>query len=220
MRRCEKGKPCGATCIERRDICRKDSPDSVSNSLGQIRYEVERVKESRRGRGQSLAGENVDVNSLMKQVDKWVEDHGLRKTGDKFTYAHDSNHILVKDYLGMTGEKLAKYGKSPGKGPSAIEELVVSAAEFAAEFKRMGSSMKEIREMARDGKLYNFWYPLKNLIGEYYKAKDSPERVYQEKILERSYKIANAMVNSPNFEKLVDTINAVREQIYAMPDLA
>lgn len=35
-RRCEKGKPCGATCIDRREICRKDLAKVVSNDASKV----------------------------------------------------------------------------------------------------------------------------------------------------------------------------------------
>lgn len=36
-RRCDKGKPCGATCIERDKICRKDAREKVSAETSQVR---------------------------------------------------------------------------------------------------------------------------------------------------------------------------------------
>lgn len=39
-RNCEKGKPCGATCIERRDICRKELQDNVSEGMSKVSKEV------------------------------------------------------------------------------------------------------------------------------------------------------------------------------------
>jgi hypothetical protein len=35
-RKCEKGKPCGATCIDRREICRKELQDNVSKDTGKV----------------------------------------------------------------------------------------------------------------------------------------------------------------------------------------
>ncbi len=44
-RRCDKGKPCGATCIERIKYCLKDHPERVSQALGKTRNYIERAKD-------------------------------------------------------------------------------------------------------------------------------------------------------------------------------
>ena len=44
-RRCDKGKPCGATCIERIKYCLKDHPEKVSQALGKTRNYIERAKD-------------------------------------------------------------------------------------------------------------------------------------------------------------------------------
>ncbi len=43
-RQCQKGKPCGATCIERKDECLKDAGYNVSQSLGLVRDYVRSPK--------------------------------------------------------------------------------------------------------------------------------------------------------------------------------
>lgn len=45
-RRCGKGKPCGATCIEKIKECLKDHSKQVSKSLGQARNFIQRAKEN------------------------------------------------------------------------------------------------------------------------------------------------------------------------------
>jgi predicted ABC-type ATPase len=46
-RLCDKGKPCGATCIERRKICQKEARDSVGQGLSTVAGEVN--KRSKKG---------------------------------------------------------------------------------------------------------------------------------------------------------------------------
>jgi hypothetical protein len=98
-RQCQKGKPCGATCIERRDICQKELGDTIDRSTGLARNLIWSPKASKLAKSaQSQKGNYFDVPEEIKGRSRsdlaWLAMAKFHKSG----LAHnnlDEDHIFI-----------------------------------------------------------------------------------------------------------------------------
>jgi hypothetical protein len=94
-RRCQKGKPCGATCIERKDNCLKDAGIRVANSLSSTRDLVENRKSAPYTLSPSVKGKEYSSTTLAqkntKQILQNLQDEGSIRKIDGLVKEKDIN---------------------------------------------------------------------------------------------------------------------------------
>lgn len=123
---CQKGKPCGSSCIERSKKCKKSLAPGLSKKIKTVVGTVTGRPNIRAG-GQSLQGNNLDYEELDRRTSEWLKSLGLDP--DFAAPGHDETHVLVRDYMGKTSEQIARLLGGKGKGPSILEEIFVEVIE-------------------------------------------------------------------------------------------
>lgn len=102
IRRCQKGKPCGATCITRRKVCRKDLVMGLSEDLGTVRDSV-----SDRGSAEEGTKRVRFPDEASEQYQKDFLDHVERNSTSyaKSTFDHmDLANMVVQASNQLEGE--------------------------------------------------------------------------------------------------------------------
>lgn len=108
--------------------CRRQN-GSTYGTRGKCRKGQEVAPASRRARGQSLEGSDLDYPKLKDRARQWAKENGLGDPDDVLP-GHDETHILVRDYLGKTSQALgALMGERSKGGPTNFEEVLVEAFE-------------------------------------------------------------------------------------------
>lgn len=117
MRKCEKGKPCGATCIEKRKICREGLQQGISNSLtstsGLINDRPE--KKSERSKEEQIAAlekhRQQGVNAFFKTLAK---DRGDGQ-GSHFENPNENSFKIMAALHKFSEETDSKLNRLEGK---------------------------------------------------------------------------------------------------------
>jgi hypothetical protein len=205
MRNCQKGKPCGATCITRLKICISEMPQPTQSPLTTTR---DKIQEGKRGGGQSLEGKDLDVKRLVDRVGKWQDEHGLRK---EFTDGHDETHLLYRDYLGKSSEQIAALMGFKGKGPSMTEEMFVTSIEELAKLPKEQRSGFLRSDQFLQGLYFQLSFAI-NLFGADI-LKEEPSFLYrQERVINSTIRILERMIQRPDFDKFAETVMTAKEK--------
>lgn len=94
-RRCEKGKPCGATCIERLKKCQVDANEQVKESLSQVSSAIEK-RPSKKGTVEEQIArlESTRVRKLDEAFNELNKDRGDGK-GTHFEHPNDKTFKIL-----------------------------------------------------------------------------------------------------------------------------
>lgn len=134
MSKCNKGKPCGVTCIDSSKRCRATLPPEVRETFAKVQAG------SKRGQGQSLEGSDLDFDKLHNRALTWAKENNLGDPED-VQPGHDETHVLVRDYLGKSAKAIGALIGEPSKGgPTNFEEVLVEAFETLARSPRTDKS--------------------------------------------------------------------------------
>lgn len=204
-RKCEKGKPCGATCISRLKICISEMPQPAQSPITKTR---DKIEGSKRGGGQSLEGKDLDVKRLVDRVKAWQDEHGLRK---EFTGGHDETHILYRDYMGKSSEQIAALMGFKGKGPSLTEENFVTSLEQLVKLPKDKRAAYLRSDEFLQGLYFQLSYAI-NLFGADI-LKEEPSFLFrQERVINSTIRILERMLQRPDFDKFMETIETAKEK--------
>lgn len=112
------------------DYARCERPDkSFYGTRGKCRKGAEVAPKSKRAKGQSLEGENLDYQRIKQRARQWAKENGLGDPDDVLP-GHDEVHVLTRDYLGKTSQALGTLmGEKSIGGPTNFEEVLVEAFE-------------------------------------------------------------------------------------------
>lgn len=210
-KRCEKGKSCGETCIDRHKGCPLELGKPVSSGTSELRDKIQE-RPSRRGKGQSLDGENINFKELDKRVNKWRKALGLYSPDD-IPPGHDESHMLLRDYMGKSSQQIAKLLGGKGKGPSVLEEIFVDVVERMARFKGSDkrseflSSEKLREEIIRS-------IGVSDKLG--FVPSSSPLRQNQDRVVNSIIRVMRTMGQRDDFDKFMETLRVVRKRAYDM----
>lgn len=80
-KRCDKGKPCGATCIERQDTCLKDAGEPIQKSLRSARNAIQGTKSSPYSLSPSVMAMGPNTSSVTQGTIKGIL-NGLNQESD------------------------------------------------------------------------------------------------------------------------------------------
>lgn len=129
-KKCDKGKSCGATCIDRGEICRKDLSDGTSGQMSKVSEKVSNKDgksltldrlTSREDFDKKLASTKEGYNDGVKSVHQWV----AKLLGEKILTADDE--IFPPSYSSEAERQL--FGKlrgslSKGIGKESLPEVL------------------------------------------------------------------------------------------------
>lgn len=201
-KRCDKGKSCGATCIERLDVCRLDLSQS---------QDMTKAKKAISEPPLISKGKDVDVDEVDKKAKDWREKAGLRSSPETIEWKHDRVHVLLHDLMGGD-DMIGKWVGDGPKSPSPAEELLVGMVQRAAAMKGRGQDTgaltdsilasifeREIRFIA------GLAIPPENK-KNYFNSSGMPE-------VDKFVKKYREMERQPGFDKLLDAIQT------AWPDI-
>jgi hypothetical protein len=128
MRRCEKGKPCGATCIERRKICRAEVMDSLQK-------DVRKTSEEISNRNSNLP--KLETALDFKKLTIPVKTQRTEKLSKLYHSLPDDSPLKKK-----VGEKLLKVLDSPDAN-KVDSKLAKAELDFARIFGYKSSDMSQ-----------------------------------------------------------------------------
>jgi len=132
MKRCTKGKSCGATCIDRRERCVLELGPIISKSVHNVREKLGVMALWRQVQAQGKGG-GVKFNKIKKQVEiERAQGRALRKQADLIEFKNrlQKEGLLPKsaksdksDDLGAIFAKAISAGKKEEKAPSMPSDL-------------------------------------------------------------------------------------------------
>jgi hypothetical protein len=186
------------------DYTRCERADGTTyGTRGKCRKGTEIVHESRRAKGQSLEGQDLDYEKLRSRAREWVKENGLGDPEDVLP-GHDEVHILTRDYIGKTGKALGSLmGESSSGGPTNIEEVLVEAFESLSRGKKGNNtelferSIQETFQLSRglgvlpENHLYN-----RN----------------RQRAIDVSVRYLTAISRRPDFEQFILTVKTARRK--------
>lgn len=173
-RNCQKGKPCGATCIERKDTCLKDAGQKVANSLTSTRDLVENRKSSPYTVSPSakLKPGSISAQLEAKIIFQGLKDEGNIRKVDGLVKEKDINWRAVlgsgtsyvggglygtfvrmpyKILLGEESKQTSPTGVKVGKiGENEIEALKIAGNNGVGP-KFLGARLSSRKEVDEDG---------------------------------------------------------------------
>lgn len=208
------------TALERLDSkFEKDSP-GLGQSRGELWDKIRgaaKVKEGsreKRGKGQSLEGEALNTERLKERVREWRRKMKLKDVNiDLYIDHHDATHILVRDYLGKSSEKIAGLLRLKGKGPSVLEEAFVDVLDS----RLSPTGRQKIRFNSKTDLAVGleFYKTLEISRSLGFADSDDSDRIFRNrgrisKTLTRLFKV---MSERPDFDQFIETLYQVREEI-------
>jgi len=154
MKRCTKGKSCGATCIDPRERCVLElgplidkATKKVVNLLkqregsGNNSQAAATPKPQKETKGLFSKGSNVDLVAVEKAAEKWRQEAGLSASPGTLDWKHDRVHALTHSFLGGANKIGEWIGQGP-KSPTPAEETLVNMVHRAGALKGRGDDYK------------------------------------------------------------------------------
>lgn len=171
-----------------------------------LRKLSEMAPSGKRGGGQSLEGSNLDTALLKERVREWRKD--LKLPDVPGIDAHDSAHILVRDYLGKTSEQISRFLGLKGRGPSVLEEILVGVFESEIIAYRNGRVKFDKSNEARLRDVIDRFILISKNMG-FVPPKHTLSR-NKDRITNTLVKYFNAVSNRPDFDQFLDTLDQAR----------
>lgn len=176
---------------------------SFYGTKGQCKKGKEVAPVSRRAKGQSLDGENLDYPKLKQRARQWVKENNLGDPDD-VQPGHDEVHILTRDYLGKTSQALGKLlGENSKGGPTNFEEVLVEAFETLSKG-RSENTKKFFTETTRES------FSLSRNLGVLPK-----EHLYNrnpERAVDSCVRYLEAISKRPDFDQFLLTVKTARKK--------
>jgi hypothetical protein len=195
--KCQKGKPCGNSCIRVNAVCRVGLGAKQSSQLTSLAATLT----SKRGKGQSLDGENLNFAVLRQRAKDWAISLGLDP--DDITPGHDEVHVLTRDYVGKSGSALgALLGEKSKGGPTNFEEALVEVFELVSRFPG-----QDPKPFFPDSIMET--YQLSKNLGVL--PKDHMYNLNMDRALRRTEKYLEALTSRPDFGQFMTTVRTARK---------
>lgn len=205
------------TALERLD----NKFEKGNPGLGQSRNELwdkmrdaagrKKGRGEKRGRGQSLEGEALDTERLKDRVREWRRKMNLTDIKlDLYMDHHDATHVLVRDYIGKSSEKIAGLLGLKGKGPSVLEEMFVDVLDS-----RLSSTGRQKVRFSAKTEMEVGLEVYKSLeISRGLGFADS-DRIHRNRrrISNNVVRYFKVMSERPDFDQFINTLYQVREEI-------